>query len=338
MSYDPGGLSKRLGEEAVLVQRSFAQIIGAEEDEIAITDCTGTGSNLAVGMVEPLPGSNVVFDEMAYPSSVYPWLLPHRSHVELRFVKRRDSALIQLDDLARAIDDRTIAVSISHVSELTGFRHNLKAVAQLAHEHNAVLVVDGMQAAGALKIDVHDSDVEFFSSGACKWLLGSTGVGFLYIARRHLDRMPPHIGLMGVTSFDRPFSQPVAYYPKPGAERFQVGVWNLIGLAATRPGLEMLLQVGMDKVEAHVLDLSGYTIAGLLERGLKVVTPLQPEHRAGIVSIEMEDCAEADAFVYERGIDAYHHRWMFRVDPHIFNNRGDIDQFLSTLDEYLAQR
>ena len=349
LSYDPAGLCKRLAfyetvaDESILVRRSFAQIIGAEEDEIAITDCTGTGSNFAVGMVEPLPGSNVVFDEMAYPSSVYPWMLPHRSHVELRFVKRRDGALIQLEDLADAIDDHTIAVSISHVSELTGFRHDLKAVAQLAHEHGAVLLVDAIQSTGALQIDVHESGVDFLFCGAQKWLLGSAGVGFLYIARRHLPYMPPHVGIYGVTatSLARPFRQPVQYQPKPGAERFRVGVSNLMGLAATRPGLDMLLDVGMDQVEAHILDLSGYCIEGLLERGLKVRTPVQAEHRAGIVSFEMEDCAEADDFLHNQGIDVWYcpgHQQMLRVDPHIFNNRKDISQFLSALDKYLAQR
>lgn len=340
LSYDPGGLYKRLAEESVLVRRSFAQIIGAGEDEIALTDCTGSGSNLAVGMVEPLPGSNVVFDEMSYPSSVYPWMLPHRSHVELRFVKRRDGALTQLEDLANAIDDHTIAVSISHVSEVTGFRQDLKAVARLAHEHGAVLLVDAMQATGALQIDVHDSGVDFLFCGAMKWLLGSAGVGFLYIAKRHLPCMPPHVGIFGVTetSFARPFHQPVPYQPKPGAERFQVGVWNLMGLAATRPGLDMLLDIGMDQVETHVLDLSGYCIEGLLERSLKVLTPVQAKHRAGIVAIEMEDCAKADDFLCNQGIDVWHHEQMLRADPHIFNNREDIDRFLSTLGKYLAQR
>jgi selenocysteine lyase/cysteine desulfurase len=338
-SYDPAGIfKKRLSEDLIAVRRSFAQIIGADEDEVVITDCTGTGSNIAVGMIEPLPGSNVVLDEMAYPSSVYPWLLPHRSHVELRFIKRRDGALVRLEDFAQAIDDRTIAVNVSHVSELTGFRHNIKALAQLAHKHGALFYVDGMQAAGAVQVNVHDSDVDFYTCGAYKWLLGSAGIGFLYIARRHLNQMPPIVGYMGVTNFDRPFSQPVAYQPKPGAERFQVGIPNLIGLAATRPGLEMLLEVGMDQVEAHILDLSGYTIEGLSRRGLKVITPVQPEHRAGVVTTEIEDAAKVDEFLCNQNIDTFPFGKLLRIDPNIFNNRKDIDQLMFGLDTYLAQR
>ena len=116
---------------------------------------------------------------------------------------------------------------------------------------------------------------------------------------------------------------------------------NLIGLAATRPGLEILHEVGMDNVETHVLDLSGYCISQLIERELSVITPQEEQHRAGIVSIDMQNeqnSRAADEFLTARGVDGYHHQNVLRVDPHIFNNRDDIDRFLSELDSYLAQR
>ena len=115
---------------------------------------------------------------------------------------------------------------------------------------------------------------------------------------------------------------------------------NLLGLAATRPGLEILHEIGMDVVEAHVLDLSGYCISQLRERGLTVVTPFEEKYRAGIVSIQMkddDDAQAADEFLTSRGVDGYHHLGVLRVDPHVFNNRDDIDRFLKEFDAYLAQ-
>ena len=334
LAHDPADVYKRLREEFYRVRGLFAELIGADEDEVAITDCTGAGSNLAVEMIAPAERGNVVFDERAFPSSVYPWMLPDRDHLERRFVKLRDG-VVQLDDLADAIDDNTVAVSISHVSEITGFRHDLASVAGLAHERGAVLAVDAMQSAGAIDLNVHEADVDFLSCGAMKWLLGSAGVGFFYAAGRHLEKMPPHAGGPGAMPDSRPWGQR-EFTPKPGAERFQLGVPNLIGVAATAPGLEILREVGIDRVQAHVLDLSGYCIDGLLERGLQVVTPGEAHHRAGIVSVEMEDCAEADVFLCSRGVDGYQHGGILRVDSHIFNNRDDIDRFLSELDAYLA--
>ena len=333
---DPGDLYRRTHEDFVVVRKLFADLIGADEDEVAITDSTGTGSNLAVEMIEPRPGANVVFDELAYTSAAFPWMLPPRAHVERRFVKQRDG-IIQLDDLAEAIDDDTLAVSICHVSQITGFRHDLAAVAELAHRHGALLLVDAMQSAGALQIDVHQQGVDFLACGAMKYLLGPAGVGFFYAAERHLDRDPPHAGGPGSVRDSRPWGER-EFTPRPGADRFHVGMPNLMGLAATTPGLEILHEVGMDKVEAHVLDLTGYCIAGLRERGMTVTTPQQAELRAGIVSVEMDDARGLDQHMCSRGIDTYHHENLFRVDPHIFNNREDIDRVFAELDSYLATR
>ena len=338
LTNDPGELYRRYHEEFDVVRKLFADLVGADVDEVAITDCTGTGSNLAVDMIDPLPGSNVVFDESAYPSAAYPWMLPPRSHVDLRFVSGRDG-IIHLEDMAEAIDDDTIAVSVSHVSQESGFRHDLKALADLAHAHGAVLCVDAMQSAGALDFDVHEEGIDFLATGAMKWLLGSAGVGFLYVHRSHLDRMPPHAGGPGAQPDSRPWGQR-RFVPRPGADRLHVGMSNLIGLAATRPGLEILHEVGMDVVERHVLDLSGYCIAQLLERELSVITPQEERNRAGIVSIDMRDernSQAADEFLTARGVDGYHHQNVLRVDPHVFNNRDDIDRFLSELDSYLSQ-
>ena len=245
LTNDPGELYKHTHTDFDAARAAYAALIGADVDEIAVTDSTGTGSNLSVEMIDPPPGSNVVFDELSYPSAVYPWMLPPRQHVDRRFVKMRDG-LVQLDDLAEAIDDNTIAVSISHVSQTTGFRYDLGAVAALAHEHGALLLVDAMQSAGAIRIDVHEMGVDFLSTGAMKWLLGSAGVGFFYVARRHLDRMPPHAGGQGAIQDTRPLGEQ-AFRPKPGADRFHIGMPNMMGLAATTPGLEILAAVGIDR-------------------------------------------------------------------------------------------
>ena len=338
LTNDPGELYRRYHEEFDVVRKLFADLIGADVNEVAVTDCTGTGSNLAVDLIDPVPGSNVVFDESAYPSAAYPWMLPPRSHVDLRFVSGRDG-IIHLEDMAEAIDDDTIAVSVSHVSQESGFRHDLKALADLAHAHGAVLCVDAMQSAGALDFDVHEEGIDFLATGAMKWLLGSAGVGFFYAHRSHLDRMPPHAGGPGAQPDSRPWGQR-RFVPRPGADRFHVGMSNLIGLAATRPGLEILHEVGMDVVEKHVLDLSGYCISQLLEREISVITPQPERYRAGIVSIDMgneRNAQAADEFLTARGVDGYHHQNVLRVDPHVFNNRDDIDRFLTELDSYLSQ-
>jgi len=230
------------------------------------------------------------------------------------------------------VDDETIALSVSHVCHLTGFRPDLDALGTLAAEHGAALVVDAMQSAGAVDIDVHRSGVHFLACGAMKWLLGAAGVGFLYVDRRYLDRLPPRAGLIGV-EYDYPSWPEFELVPRPGADRFRLGAPPLIGLAATIPGLEILAETGMGQVESYVLDLAGYCIDELLSRGLDLFTLPDPDRRAGIVAIHMEQPGAVCDLMRERGVDGWHYADMLRVDPHVFNNREDIDRFLAVIDE-----
>ncbi len=330
LTFDPNDRYDRLDEGYRRVQDLFAPLIGADPDEVLITDCTGTGSNLAVEILEGSPGSNVVFDTLTYPSSVYPWMLPGRD-VERRFVAPRDGT-VHMDDLAEAVDDDTIALSVSHVCHMTGFRHDLDALGTLASEHGAALIVDAMQSAGAVKIDVHRSGIHFLACGAMKWLMGAAGVGFLYIDPRYLDRVPPRAGITGF-AYDYPSWPTGELVPKPGTDRLRLGAPPLIGLAATVPGLEILTEAGMGQVEKYVLDLAGYCIDGLRSRGLDLFTLRDPGRRAGIVATRMEHAGEVCRLMRQRGVDGWHYADMLRVDPHVFNNREDIDRFLAVLDE-----
>ena len=201
MAHKTGDLYPNFMDETRALRELFAELMGAETDEIVVNDSTSAGSSLAVSLIAPKPGGNVVFDGFPYPSSVYPWMLPPRDTLERRFVQPHDG-LIHLEDMEQAIDDDTVAVSVSHVTPAQGFRHDIAALARLVHAHGALLLVDGAQSAGALNIDLHATGVDFFSTTAMKWLLGPAGVGFFYVAKRHIDRQPPTAGWVSTTHTD----------------------------------------------------------------------------------------------------------------------------------------
>ena len=332
LAHRTGDLYPSFMDETRALRELFAELMGADEDEIVVNDSTSAGSSLAVSLIDPKPGGNVVFDGFPYPSSVYPWMLPPRDVLERRFVEPRDG-LIHLEDMEQAIDDDTVAVSVSHITPAQGFRHDLGALAQIAHARGALLLIDGAQSAGALNIDLHASGVDFFATTAMKWLLGTAGVGFFYVAKRHLERQPPTAGWVSTTRTDMEELRLL-----PSAERFQLGMPNLMGVAACLPGIEILLETGMETVEKHVLDLTQYCIDGLLERGITVRTPRDPARRAGVIAAEIDEAEALQAFLTARGVDTYFLRNLFRVDPHIFNDRSDIDRLLAGIDAFRASQ
>jgi selenocysteine lyase/cysteine desulfurase len=346
LANDPLGTYPGIPDAVVAVEDVrglFARLMHADAEEIAITESASAASNIAVDLIEPTPGGNVVFDEFNYASSVFPWLIPPRDKVERRCVQARDE-VIHPDDIAKAIDDRTIAVSVTHVSAFEGFKHNICELAELAHAHGAVLLVDGTQAAGEMEIDLHASGVDFYATAALKWLLGTAGVGFLYVSKQNLSRLPTRAGWRSAGGFDW-----TSFGFVPTAQRYELGMPPLMGLAFTKPGLEILLETGVDQIESHVSDLAGYCIDGMQDRGMNVVTPRDSAYRHGIIAAYLPEAIQLWSELREQGVDtcAVHLQGpiadrrngdLFRVDPGLYNNRGDIDRFLEGVDAFFAKR
>ncbi len=333
-TYDPATPYAEYQHEWEELRQRFATLIGAEAEEIALVDHTSRGSNLIVQMLPCSDNGNVIVDDYTYPSSLYPWLLSARRHVEIRRVPARNHR-IELDDIARAIDRNTIALSVSHVSPKSGFRHDLAALAELAHASGAYLIVDAAQSAGALDLDVRRMGVDFLTTCAMKWLLGAPGVGFLFIAREHVERFePPQVGYAGARLSDHGSPPPLTY--RAGARRHEQGMPSLPGVAASRAALDLLLATGMSTVQRHVLELSGAGVEGLLERGLDVFTQREARLRAGVIALPVSQGQRVVQFLRDRAVDVWTDptQSLLRIDPHIFNNTSDLARLFVGIDEF----
>jgi selenocysteine lyase/cysteine desulfurase len=185
---------------------------------------------------------------------------------------------------------------------------------------------------------VRREGVDFLTTCAMKWLLGAPGVGFLFVARAHVERFePPHVGYVGVVRpADARPTDPLAY--RPGARRHEQGLPSLAGVAASRAGIDLLLDVGMPAVERQVLELSGQCIDGLLSRDLQLFTLADPALHAGVVALPVVDGHGIVAFLRERQVDVWTDPdgTLLRVDPHFFNDASDLTRFFGALDAYLG--
>jgi len=189
----------------------FAKLIGAEPREIAFVENTSVGLpreiafventsvglNIAANVLRYPPGSKIVTTDLEYPSVVYPWL--RRSlGVRIHYVNNVDGKIL-VEDVEKAVDDKTVAVAVSHVEYVNGFRHDLQALSEIAHEHGAYLIVDAIQSAGAIQINVKRDDVDFLASACYKWLLSPPGAGYLYVKDDLIeDFEPPFVGWASV--------------------------------------------------------------------------------------------------------------------------------------------
>ena len=186
-SYDPLWNYEHYLEALDDLKAQLGRLIGADPSSIAICENVSHASNIAVRLVARRPGGNVVVDETTYPSSLYPWMTMSG------YAVRNAAATSEPDGtapLASVVDHDTAVISITHVSDLTGRRHDLAACGELARSHDALLMVDAAQSAGAIEIDVRRDGVDILTGTVMKWLFGPPGLGFLYIRPDLLEESP----------------------------------------------------------------------------------------------------------------------------------------------------
>lgn len=310
----------------------LAGLLGAGSDDIGIVDNTSRAANLAVAIVEANPGQNVVVDATTYDSCIYPWLLSSRRGIEVRMADSRSGPLEAIEAM---VDDATAAVSISHVSHKTGFRHDLPSLAAIAHAHHALLLVDVAQSAGITPVDLRAAGVDIAYGVSMKWLCGPPGLGYLYLAPELMaSREPPQVGHAG-TSFGPDGS--LAFLP--GGRRYDIGVANLPGLAGFRAGLELVLAAGIQHIADQSRRLTARVVEGLASRDIETLTPESADQRAGIVAALVGDPLGLRVFLRDQSVDVW--TWerdgRLRVDCHGFNTDDDIDLLLDALDAFRAR-
>lgn len=314
-------------------RKVFAKLIHADTSEIALVPNTSTGMNIAANIPEYPSGSNVVTTDLEFPSVVYPWLRSHlKPRVEVRYV-RNIRGQLRLEDFEKKVDDHTVAVAVSHVEYSNGFRNNLKAIAEIAHQHGAAIIVDACQSAGALGIDVRHDDVDFLTTSCFKWLLGPCGAGFLYVKEDLIERSEPvFIGWASVK--DETFETIELWNNRElklseTARRFETGTPSILCYIGATAAAELLLKIGMDEIESRLTGLTGFLIERLKEEGFEVQTPQAIEHRSGIVNFIVDNPQQEAEMLRKKGIIVSARMNGIRVSPHFYNTKEELERLVA---------
>jgi selenocysteine lyase/cysteine desulfurase len=319
-------------DEAGRVRELIARLINASADSIAITRSTGHGISLLAEGLDWKAGDSVVGAVGEYPANVYPWMALASRQVEYRQAKPVDGR-VRPEDVFALVDSRTKVVALSHVEFWNGFRVDLETIGAECRRRGIVFAVDVMQSVGALRVDVGRLPVDFCAAGGGKWLVGPSGIGFLYCSPALLDRVRPVIvGARSVAGNDY-FTYDLTL--APGARRFEESVVSVLTTAAFSAALDLLLEVGPEVIEERVLDLSQRLAQGLASCGCEIVEPW-PRSRAessGIVSFRKPGTKPQTVL---RDLSAAHviariHKDFVRLSPHFYNTDEEVDRVLDVL-------
>ncbi|HJO37697.1 MAG TPA: aminotransferase class V-fold PLP-dependent enzyme [Vicinamibacterales bacterium] len=313
-------------EQKEAVRRQFASLVGASPEEIGFLSATSDGENTMAQALDLEPGDNVVLDSLHFSTSyiLYRHLEQTRG-IELRVAEAEDGA-VPVDAFARLVDSRTRLVSVSWVSHQNGFLHDIDGLAELAHAHGAYLYADAIQAAGMVPIDVRRTPIDCFCAGTYKWLLGGFGIAPFFVRRSILDQIPPDRRGFLQVSRELPGYQ---YEYHPGARKFEYATPAFAAFYELGAGLSYLEQVGVDRIHAHGVALAQRARRGLVELGLRPVTPAG--NQTAIVAFENpKDQATAASRFDDASIKLSFREGgrQIRVGAALFNTAGDIDRLL----------
>jgi len=307
----------------------FAKLINAKPEEIAFIENTSVGLNIAANVLHYPPSSKIVTTDLEYPSVVYPWLRKSLG-VKVHYVRNVDGKIL-LEDVEKAVDDKTVAVAISHVEYVNGFRHDLRSLSEIAHEHGAFLIVDAIQSAGAMQIDVKKDDVDFLMSACYKWLLSPPGAGYLYVKEELIEKFePPFVGWASVKPeiFETiDFWDIWSLRLSETASRFEVGSPSFISLIGATEALKMLLNIGIEKIEGRILKITDHLMEAVKDLGLELQTPEESQHRSGIVNFKINKPQEVAEKLNNKGIVVSARAHGIRVSPHFYNTEEEIEKF-----------
>jgi selenocysteine lyase/cysteine desulfurase len=230
---------------------------------------------------------------------------------------------------ADAVDARTRVIAVSHVSFLTGERHDLEAYAALARRVGALLVVDASHALGSVKVHAPVADVVV---GCCyKFLLGVHGVAFAYWNRRRLPDWRPALTGWHSTEWRPPFETPGDVVVPPTGQAFEPGNPAYGALWVLDQSLDYLGAFGMEAIEAHTLAMSGELRARLAGLGLEIMTPAPPAQRAGSIAFAADDAEAVRARLEDQRVLVTGELGRVRASVHVYTASADISAAAAAL-------
>src|ERR1700688_3644159 len=315
------------------VRTLTATLLHASPDEIAVTASVSAGLNaLASALDFSGPRNKVVVSDFEFPTNAQIWHAQEPRGARVVHVPRAADGYIPLENFARAIDEQTQLVAITHVCFRNGAKLDIAGIVRLAHAKGAKVLLDCYQSVGSLDIDVKSLGVDFAAGGMLKYLLGTAGIAFLYVRESHIHSLLPansgwfaqaEIAAMDIT----------ANRPAPSARRFEAGTPAVVNSYAAEAGLKFLLAVGTPAIEQRNYALTRRCMQRLEEIGWPSITPIEDERRGATVAVPSRDSGKLSAELMKRDIVTSHRDDNVGASFHFYNDDDDVESLIAAIKE-----
>lgn len=313
-------------DELLHIRKNISNLIKADPLEISLIPNTSFGINEVAHGLEYDEKSNVVTDSLEFPATVYPFYKIKK--LEKRIVNASPHDIE--DKIIENIDENTKVVSISHVSFNTGVKLDVKKIVGKAKKVGALVLLDIIQSAGAIKVDVKELGVDFAVAGGYKWLMSPQGSGFMYI-RKGLLEDPPFYGWRTTKNYLE--FDPTKFELEKGPRRIEIGTIDIAANLGLSKSAE-IISTHEDEIEKRVLYLSAFAIDLAEDKKLEVITP--KEKRAGIVVIKVKNAKEIVSRLAQRNIIVSARGRGIRISAHFYNTEEEIEKTINLISQEVS--
>ncbi|AWI38101.1 cysteine desulfurase [Bacillus safensis FO-36b] len=320
-----------------------AFIRASSVQEIIFTRGTTTALNtvaISYARANLKEGDEIVITHMEHHANIIPWQQAAKATgATLKYIPLQEDGTLSLEDVKQTITHQTKIVAVTHVSNVLGTINPIKEIAKIAHDHGAIIVVDGAQSTPHMQIDVQDLDCDFFAFSGHK-MCGPTGIGVLYGKKDLLNNMEP-------AEFGGEMIDFVDLYDSTWKElpwKFEAGTPIIAGAVGLGKAIDFLNDIGMEEVSRYEHKLATYALERFKE--LDGATVYGPQHRAGLVTFNLDDVHPHDASTVLDtegvAIRAGHHcaqplmKWLgvsatARASFYLYNTEEEIDRLIAAL-------
>lgn len=332
------------GDQEILVplrrmlqmRENTAELLGCQRDEVAFVGPTTLALSFVANGLPFRKGDNILIYHDDFPSNVYPWMNLAERGVEVRLMNIRELGKIRAIDVQGQVDENTKLVALGSCHYISGWRINVPAIGKWLRERGILFCLDSIQTLGAFPTPMEF--VDFAAADAHKWLLGPCGSGIFYVRKALHEKLRPlALGWNNVRCPNYVAEEGITF--APGAQRYEAGTHNLLGLVGVNAAIELLLEVGVENIAAELLRKREWLVPAIQEKGFTVLNPTAPpENASAIVTFFRPETdmraihtrLEENGIVTSLRVDRRGQEFI-RLSPHFYNTDEELRRALALI-------
>jgi selenocysteine lyase/cysteine desulfurase len=325
-------------EEVERARTAFAHLIGAEPDDVAVGTSESQLVSSVVSALVHLPDGfdgrrRILSSTLEFPGVGQAWEAATRFGWKVDRVERTQADPLTAGDFVNLLDDSTALVSMPHVVYANGSLVDPEPVVAAAHERGALVYFDAYQSLGTMAVDAKALGVDLLGAGTLKYLMGTAGIAFLYVAPEIRDRLEPTVtGWFGRAN---PFAfDPTTLDYPAAASRFDLGTPPIVNAYAARAGIELIARTGVEAIHDRIAELSRLAFDEAGSLGLRILGPATPDAKGATTAIDAgssDGARAAEAALRDQGIVVSARGRAIRVAPHGFTTVDELSHALRSL-------